>query len=314
MAFGPKPRDFSSGLQKKVYDLAWRTALSYRFKQGELVIVDNALEIEAPSSSLLQYIFKKNKWGQRDGRSVLVTLEDRPLLAKALAETPKEGWTCTWEDVDVKDLLSTGRIVIERKALQNIFLSHQEDIVRSEFSPKLAKHDPPMDLQRVLGWTEFRRLETAQPDQHAILEPLMYERLANKRFALAEVAEKQEATNLLISANELKSEALRVQAETLSRHKDLELETEEEESLRITGLQKRIELLLLHADRSDFKAASLRLQLDDKLADEWEEDAEHYRVAAAEKQMEIDEIMGVESAEDAEVEEAEAEVEEQKKR
>ena len=35
VAFGPKPRDFSTKLPRKIYDLAWRTALSYRYRRGE---------------------------------------------------------------------------------------------------------------------------------------------------------------------------------------------------------------------------------------------------------------------------------------
>ena len=34
VAFGPKPRDFATGLNRRVYDLAWRIALSYRYRTG----------------------------------------------------------------------------------------------------------------------------------------------------------------------------------------------------------------------------------------------------------------------------------------
>lgn len=42
VSHGPKPRDFSTDLNRKVYDRAWRTALSYRYRRGELVVVDGA--------------------------------------------------------------------------------------------------------------------------------------------------------------------------------------------------------------------------------------------------------------------------------
>src|SRR5436305_4289693 len=45
VAFGPHPRDFSTKLPRKIYDLAWRTALSYRYKKGELIILDNKIVI-----------------------------------------------------------------------------------------------------------------------------------------------------------------------------------------------------------------------------------------------------------------------------
>src|SRR6266498_3260820 len=72
VAFGPHPRDFSTGLHKKVYDLAWRTALSYRYRKGEVIIVDDISVPEGTGPRLFKNIFKGNGWGNADGRSLLV--------------------------------------------------------------------------------------------------------------------------------------------------------------------------------------------------------------------------------------------------
>lgn len=282
VAHGPKPRDFSTGLQKKVYDLAWRTALSYRFRKGELIIVDNALEIEVPSPTLLSYIFERNRWGHKHGRSILVTLEERPLLAKALAESPKEGWTDPWYNVDVKDMLSLGRIVIERKALQNILLEHQSDIVRSAFPPKLCKSLEPEELQQNVGWEEFKTLELADPDELPVLQPKLFERVASKRFIQAEQYTGEEAAELQSSAYNLLAEARRITSETLERDPILnELDSEDPE-MDIKAKQKLVELLNTQAERSEYMAEALKALGHEEAAKEWEKSAEKTRIEAAE--------------------------------
>ncbi|KAK3062000.1 hypothetical protein LTS18_005018 [Coniosporium uncinatum] len=128
-AFGPKPRDFSTGLQKKVYDLAWRTALSYRWRRGELVVVEDGADIEQPDKHLARQIFTRHGWGTQDKRSLLITKALRPNIFEALEAVGKEGKALEVDDVDVKDLLSLGRLVIERGALDRMFIEHQSDIV-----------------------------------------------------------------------------------------------------------------------------------------------------------------------------------------
>jgi large subunit ribosomal protein L4 len=167
VAFGPKPRDFATDLPKKVYDLAWRTALSYRFRKGELIIVDNAMEIESPSTRLLGDIFKHHEKLRGKGRSLMVTLEERPLLEEALAEMGRGEQTWMWDEVDVKDLLGLTRVIIERDALHNILLTHEEDLTHTTLQPwhkSLIRSSPPSALESTIGWQEFRALSLWKPE------------------------------------------------------------------------------------------------------------------------------------------------------
>jgi large subunit ribosomal protein L4 len=184
VAFGPKPRDFSTGLQKKVYDLAWRTALSYRYRKGELVIVDNAMEIESPSPKLLKDIFDSHPWGGSSGRSLLVTLEERPLLEQALDAMGRSRQSLTWDEVDVKDLLELSRIVIERDALKNILLSHQEDLTHTALPwyKGMVTSSPPTSLEAVQGWPEFRDLMSVPASDRDEARIEAYESLAAQRW------------------------------------------------------------------------------------------------------------------------------------
>jgi len=131
VAFGPHPRDFSTGLQRKVYDLAWRTALSYRYSKGELLIVDNPIALEKPlGARYLTNVFLGNEWGSGFGRATLVTSAFRARLFREmdLPEMLRHGVVKDMFDVDVKDLLMTGRIVIEKHALDTILQAHISDI------------------------------------------------------------------------------------------------------------------------------------------------------------------------------------------
>ncbi|KAK5443320.1 54S ribosomal protein yml6, mitochondrial [Exophiala xenobiotica] len=122
VAFGPKPRDFSSELQRKVYSQAFRIALSYRQRKGELVVLNNGIKL--PSEDIgarwLNNVFEANNWGKEHGRSLLVTntLEsEEPRIFEEMDQVGEHGVLKDIDDVDVKDLLETGRVVIEKQAL-----------------------------------------------------------------------------------------------------------------------------------------------------------------------------------------------------
>ncbi|KAF3049294.1 54S ribosomal protein, mitochondrial [Didymella keratinophila] len=212
VSHGPRPRDFSTELQKKVYDLAWRTALSYRFRKGELIIVDNAIEIESPSTRLLEHILKyqaKQRGGK--GKSLMVTLEERPMLETALEELDSGDTTLLWDEVDVKNLLEGSRVVIERAALNNILLSHQEDLTHKRIEPwhkGIVRSSPASDLESVIGWPEFRGLMLTSPSELSSARASAYESVASSRYAYAEaLPEGPQRTELMISAYSLLAEA-----------------------------------------------------------------------------------------------------------
>ncbi|KAF2030404.1 ribosomal protein L4 [Setomelanomma holmii] len=186
VAFGPRYRDFGTELPKKVYDLAWRTALSYRYRKGELIIVDNAMEIESPSARLLKDIFKYHEKLRGRGRSLLVTLEERPLLEEALYQMDRAEQTLTWEEVDVKDLLGLSRVIIERSALRKILLTHQEDLSYPTLEAEAVNNlRYPTELESIIGWSEFRDLALKPESERDAARPSLYESVAIKRHEYA---------------------------------------------------------------------------------------------------------------------------------
>lgn len=136
VAFGPKPRDFSTELPRRVYDLAWRIAVSHRYRLGQLVVLDGKADLlgvsEHSRSRYLRDLLRYHRMGHADGRTLFVTMERREGLNSAL-EADGEGMgrqarVRAVGDVDVKDLLGMGRLVVERKALDWILTEHQSDL------------------------------------------------------------------------------------------------------------------------------------------------------------------------------------------
>lgn len=151
--FGPKPRDFGTLLNRKVYDLAWRTALSYRYRRGELIVTEDGLELPLPEDFLalaqaghldrnledgfvsryFGQIMDGLQWGNGYGRTTFVTSGFRPNLFTSLDVAGDHGRAINLNDdehdLDVKNLLETGRIVIERRALREVLKRHQSDLV-----------------------------------------------------------------------------------------------------------------------------------------------------------------------------------------
>lgn len=147
--FGPKPRDFSTKLNRKVYDLAWRTALSYRYRRGELIVTEDGLELPLPDDFLqlaeagvlgreledgfvgryVAELMAGLQWDRAHGRTTFITGDRRPNLFTGMEIAGADGRALELADVDVKDLLETGRVVIERTALREMIKEHSSDLI-----------------------------------------------------------------------------------------------------------------------------------------------------------------------------------------
>ena len=136
-AFGPKPRSFATELPGKIYDLAWRTALSHRFRVGELVVLEDEAEIPVQISRgsrerWLRDLLRHNRMGHPDRRTLFVTSGVRERLFESLEREGREARALVVGDVDVKDLLELGRICVERGALERILRERESDLAPGE--------------------------------------------------------------------------------------------------------------------------------------------------------------------------------------
>lgn len=152
VVFGPKPRDFSTELPKKMYDIAWRTALSFRWRRGELILVDAIRNLEDRFPSFIRQVFERNGWGNVHKRSLLITRErtaENNKLFGGMKLAGEQGRLLELEDVDVKDLLETGRVIIEWQALNRMLKQHSSDLtspVKLWVPPSQAESSEAQDI------------------------------------------------------------------------------------------------------------------------------------------------------------------------
>lgn len=115
VAHGPKPRDWSIDLPKKVRRLGLRCALSDRMREGRLVVLDRA-ELEQPKTRILAERLRAFGW-----ESVLFVTEDTPERNFALAARniprvqvlPQIG-------ANVYDILRHEHLVLTREAAKRL--------------------------------------------------------------------------------------------------------------------------------------------------------------------------------------------------
>jgi large subunit ribosomal protein L4 len=115
--FGPKPRDYSYNLPKKVKKLALMTALSAKLSDGEFVIIDD-LSIEKPRTK--EIIVALKNLGLT-GKSVLIVLPEKDnTIALSARNVPGVGITRA-ADLNIYDVIA-----------HNILLMTKEAVIRLE--------------------------------------------------------------------------------------------------------------------------------------------------------------------------------------
>ncbi len=78
--FGPKPRDYSLKINKKVRKLARRSALSYKVKENKLIVIQD-FNYEKPSTKNMINLLKN--FNLDDKKVLLCTAEHSPMLVKS---------------------------------------------------------------------------------------------------------------------------------------------------------------------------------------------------------------------------------------
>lgn len=106
--FGPKPRDYSFKLNKKMKQLARKSALSYKVKDNSLVVLED-LSFEAPKTK--SYIALLNGLALADKKTLLVLPEDNKNVFLSSRNLPKAK-VVTVNDVNTYQLLHADHLVL----------------------------------------------------------------------------------------------------------------------------------------------------------------------------------------------------------
>ncbi|MBQ2894475.1 MAG: 50S ribosomal protein L4 [Clostridia bacterium] len=114
VVFAPKPRDFSKKLNKKMKAAAFRSAISTKIANGELVVVD-AIALEAPKTKLVANILKNFNYDQK----TLLVVSNQSDVARAGANIAK--LTVTEATLaNVYQLVSNVAVIVTVDALKQI--------------------------------------------------------------------------------------------------------------------------------------------------------------------------------------------------
>ncbi|KAF9118686.1 54S ribosomal protein L4 mitochondrial [Mortierella sp. 14UC] len=112
LAFGPKPRDHSSELPRKVQDMGLRIALSTKFAQDQLVIVDD-LSLDSHKTRQFEAIQRRHGWD-----SVLVVAHAENLNLWRATSNLQQVDVALMQEADVLRLLKRQMVVIDRQSVR----------------------------------------------------------------------------------------------------------------------------------------------------------------------------------------------------
>lgn len=115
VVFAPKPRDFSKKINKKMKAQAFRSAISYKVANNELIIVDD-IKLEAPKTKLMANVLSAFKC---DKRTLVITAGDSADILRASGNIEK----LTVTDAalaNVYQLVSSVAIIATKDAIKQL--------------------------------------------------------------------------------------------------------------------------------------------------------------------------------------------------
>lgn len=114
--FGPRPRDYNFKLNKKLKKLARMSALSYKVKENNLIIVEDFV-FQAPKTK--QYVEMLSKFNLDDKKTLLVLAEpDQNLLLSA--RNLVQAKISRADSLNTYDILNASNILISENSIKVI--------------------------------------------------------------------------------------------------------------------------------------------------------------------------------------------------
>ena len=115
IVFGVTPRSYGFKMNKKERVLALKSALSYKLKNKELVIIDD-IKLDSLKTKEIKDIMKTLKL---DGKTLFVTNEDNENLYMATRNLGY-AYAILADEINVYDIVNADKLVLDEKALNKI--------------------------------------------------------------------------------------------------------------------------------------------------------------------------------------------------
>ncbi len=112
VVFGPKPRDYTQALPKRMRRLALRSVLSDKAQNGQIFVVDSFGDLEGRTKAMITFL------GQFEAArgTVVATGVKQENLIRAASNLP-EIKTLLVNYLNLHDLLKSGRLILDREAI-----------------------------------------------------------------------------------------------------------------------------------------------------------------------------------------------------
>ncbi len=114
--FGPKPRDYSFKLNKKVTALARRSALSYKAQEGAIVVVEDFEMAEPKTKRFIEIVNNLNL----SGKKLLLVLPEASKNVYLSARNLEKTSVAIASDINTYKVLDAGVMVVTENALGKI--------------------------------------------------------------------------------------------------------------------------------------------------------------------------------------------------
>lgn len=111
--FGPKPRDYHFKLNKKVKDLARRSALTYKAKDGSLKVIDS-VTLSAPKTSEFAAILKAFQLNSRKSVLVVPSKDDNIVLSARNLQNTR---VVVASELNTYDIMNANGLLIVKDAI-----------------------------------------------------------------------------------------------------------------------------------------------------------------------------------------------------
>ena len=114
--FGPKPRNYNFKLNKKLKQLARKSALAYKAAQGEIVIVDN-IQFDAPKTK--DFVQMTNNLKINDKKSLVILPEANKFVYLSARNLQKTN-VITVSELNTYTILNCNAVVLTEATLAGI--------------------------------------------------------------------------------------------------------------------------------------------------------------------------------------------------
>lgn len=136
VAFGPKPRDYSQRIPKKMKRLALRSALSARAGEGQIVVVEH-LDWEAPKTKRAVALLTAVDAGRR---TVVVLRRDDDVAHRSFRNLT-DVTVLQQGQLNTYDVLRAETVLFTQEALEALTAPVSYDVAADDFVPEQAEDD-----------------------------------------------------------------------------------------------------------------------------------------------------------------------------